>query len=1381
MPLTGQKRKRQHKHPYLSGNFAPIHHTRPLTPCSYSGQIPDDLAGGQYLRNGGNPISNQQLGRDAHWFDGDGMLAGVLFEKSTRDGSIQPSFVNQYILTDVNISASSSPTLRTPILPSITTLVNPASSLVYIILRILRTVFLAILAGLPGSKQAIKRISVANTSILYHDGRALATCESGPPMRVQLPDLDTVGWFNGEFAEGESSQHQSTAEVLGGPGLVGFMKEWTTGHPKVDPVSKEMLLFHCTFIQPYVHYSILPSSHGVSSPVGLSKSVNIPVPGVSGGKMMHDFGASRTHTVILDLPLSLDPFNLMKNRPVVSYDAKKPSRFGVFPRRDPAKVQWFETDACCIFHTANTWDVCGSDGNGDVVELNMLACRLTSATLVFNAGNIAAPPPPGSRHAEDPRRPISFFAAYENEKIYRADEDEDESSPLLHHLTPSTLNWDIEKTARENLPSEQCRLYLYTFSLSSLKSSISRQFALSTLPFEFPTLNNEYSMLKAQYIYGCSTYTSSFGAALGKATKIDVLLKMDVQNLIKTAEQHDISDGGCVDERNIDEILASSNAQDPIKAFRMPPGWFAQEATFVARREGSKWFTGKEDDGYLLFYAFDESQLDDEGNCPDKAVSELWVLDATDMKDIVAKVRLPQRVPYGLHGNWFTEKMITDQRPVESFRKLQAPGFDLSTQQVHFITQQYPLRMHKGGGVSKPRLTCEACTRRKVKCDKKVPCTNCDRSGVTCVPVERQRLPRGRHLNRRSEPSNDADVRDRLARLESLVLQQSNNLAQTKSPSNADEEGEPSSTPESRPGSFTEGHRGFPLNPSATWGDALPHPKTSTSTPSHTIGGSPFTFSDSIPTPQSFLDEVEHAAVPWLHQNLCETFISNVDPVFKVLHRPSVAAHLIKGGLYLNYPPDSPAVEALDYAIYHAAVASLTAEQAMQTFGQAKNVVIKRYRLAVEAALSRADFVVTEDLTVLQAFVLYLVATRSYDRSRRVWTLLSLAVRLAQSLNIHVDNPSVHLMRPYDREMAKRVWWAIGLLDIQAAMERGADPMITNEWLQATALPLNINDVDFSVDSEGPLIESTDYTDMTLSLVGSKAQGVGRILNFPPRLGHSQTVTDWYARHRLVEDFRLDIQNLVQWHKVDKDTEQIRWHIKQMFEGLVASMQLNAVRPLRPQPIEQPPNVKGSHLLRLAVTSLIKDKEVSDDRRNDPWIWFANLWAPWHDLAVALSELSVCEDPQLVKSCWKPINAAFSRLSDKVVDSHSTLWGPMENLMEQAKARYQSVMSNSAMPTSSIAMPMPNAIPSPARSQNSQQPSPQTANINLTHRSPQSSHSDPTFWAGFDGNQYWPSLDSELDLMSATTASDVDTAAWATWDNFLGNIQRGDEFGFSFS
>ncbi|KAI9835386.1 MAG: hypothetical protein M1819_002303 [Sarea resinae] len=595
--------------------------SRPNGPHPYSGTIPDELTGGQYVRNGGNPVLNEDLGRDAHWFDGDGMLTGVAFRRhDEKTGKIQPEFVNQFVLTDVLLYSASTPSLKRPILPSIATLVDPLSSLLRVILVVFRTIFLVILSHLPGSQQAIKRISVANTAILYHDGRALATCESGPPMRVSLPGLETVGWFNGKRAVGEVSGESGPG--FGGNGMLSFMKEWTTAHPRVDPITKELLLYHNSFAPPYVQYSIIPPTYKVDHKIHPKRIMNAPVPGIHSGKLMHDFAVSLRHTVILDLPLSLDPIQLAKNKPVVAYDPRAKSRFGVFPRYDPSQVRWFETSACCIFHTANTWDDITTSPSGalQTIAVNMLASRLTSATIIFSAGDVAAP-------------------------------------QLAQPLSTS----DPQET-------EQCRLYYYQFSMSSHQNLIAHQWALSTVPFEFPSLREDRAMSAARYIYGTSVADITFTAALGRGVKINALVKMDVLTLIARGKRNPpTSVTGSVDTRTPAEILSSTDSDDPIQIFELPKNCYAAESRFVPRKDATR-----EDDGYLVFYVFDESQLDAQGECPPTARSELWILDARSMKHVVARVHLPQRVPYGLHGAWFSEDEITNQRPIESMRVVPA-------------------------------------------------------------------------------------------------------------------------------------------------------------------------------------------------------------------------------------------------------------------------------------------------------------------------------------------------------------------------------------------------------------------------------------------------------------------------------------------------------------------------------------------------------------------------------------------------------------------------------------------------------------------------------------------------------------------------------------
>jgi carotenoid cleavage dioxygenase-like enzyme len=248
----------------------------------------------------------------------------------------------------------------------------------------------------------------------------------------------------------------------------------------------------------------------------------------------------------------------------------------------------------------------------------MLACRLTSASLVFSAGDVAAPIPKAN-----------FVPIYPTEE-------------------------------------EQCRLYYYRFSLSSTSDIITHQFALSAIPFEFPSLRDDTSMSEARYVYGCSVSDRTFGAALGRAVKIDSLVKMDTTTLLSQSNSSaPAAITGCVDTRSVSEILASKNPNDPIKIFKFPPGVYAQESRFVPRNGGTE-----EDDGWVLAYVFDESQLDAEGNAGMGAKSELWIIEAKEMRTVVCKVQLPQRVPYGLHGNWFSEEEILRQRPVETIRHL---------------------------------------------------------------------------------------------------------------------------------------------------------------------------------------------------------------------------------------------------------------------------------------------------------------------------------------------------------------------------------------------------------------------------------------------------------------------------------------------------------------------------------------------------------------------------------------------------------------------------------------------------------------------------------------------------------------------------------------
>ncbi|KAJ6441385.1 fungal specific transcription factor domain-containing protein [Purpureocillium lavendulum] len=104
-----------------------------------------------------------------------------------------------------------------------------------------------------------------------------------------------------------------------------------------------------------------------------------------------------------------------------------------------------------------------------------------------------------------------------------------------------------------------------------------------------------------------------------------------------------------------------------------------------------------------------------------------------------------------------------DWHPVSSDAARQAAGSDL----------QQPILSHGvSAGVQKLR-SCVTCRRRKVRCDKHQPCSNCRRALIPCVPAP-PRAPRRRRVKSTDAATQqagqrDAEVIERLRKLEAIV------------------------------------------------------------------------------------------------------------------------------------------------------------------------------------------------------------------------------------------------------------------------------------------------------------------------------------------------------------------------------------------------------------------------------------------------------------------------------------------------------------------------------------------------------------------------------------------------------------------------------------
>lgn len=197
---------------------------------------------------------------------------------------------------------------------------------------------------ITNENRLVRGNSLANTHIVGHAGRILALQETQVPIQMTA-DLDTVGPYDFD----------------------GNLARNLTAHPKICPMTGEMLAFGYGIMPPFLTY------HRVSA---AGELVQTEVIEVGAATMMHDFAITENYVLFLDLPMLWDLKKLGQPGIPISFDESYGARIGVMPRAGGSDdVRWFEIDPCYIYHTMNAYE----DGQGNIV---FTAAKLTGYTSV---------------------------------------------------------------------------------------------------------------------------------------------------------------------------------------------------------------------------------------------------------------------------------------------------------------------------------------------------------------------------------------------------------------------------------------------------------------------------------------------------------------------------------------------------------------------------------------------------------------------------------------------------------------------------------------------------------------------------------------------------------------------------------------------------------------------------------------------------------------------------------------------------------------------------------------------------------------------------------------------------------------------------------------
>jgi carotenoid cleavage dioxygenase-like enzyme len=276
----------------VRNNLAPISFEADASFLKVQGELPHELNGTLY-RNGPNP---QFDAPGAHWFVGDGMLHAFHLENG------RASYRNRWI--------------RTPKWQA----EHDAG----------RALFGGFGRKLPDAPPSTPSDGgVANTNIIFHAGRLLALEEGHPPTEIEPGTLDRRGYCDYQRA-------------ISGP---------FTAHPKIDPVTGEMVFFGYNANGP-----LTPglSFGSVNASGVVTRFDRFEAPYAS---MVHDFIVTDRHVLFPILPITGSMERAMKGKPPYAWEPDKGAYVGVMKRNGSTNdIVWFRGANCYVFHVMNAWE-----------------------------------------------------------------------------------------------------------------------------------------------------------------------------------------------------------------------------------------------------------------------------------------------------------------------------------------------------------------------------------------------------------------------------------------------------------------------------------------------------------------------------------------------------------------------------------------------------------------------------------------------------------------------------------------------------------------------------------------------------------------------------------------------------------------------------------------------------------------------------------------------------------------------------------------------------------------------------------------------------------------------------------------------------------------
>ena len=362
---------------------------------------------------------------------------------------------------------------------------------------------------------------------------------------------------------------------------------------------------------------------------------------------------------------------------------------------------------------------------------------------------------------------------------------------------------------------------------------------------------------------------------------------------------------------------------------------------------------------------------------------------------------------------------------------------------------------------------------------------------------------------------------------------------------------------------------------------------------------------------------------------LTRKYHENVHFVARVFHWPSFQLqyenfwHNVLAGVE---PPASQ--QAVVMAVLFSAVASMPEDELIGIFGGNKRAILSNFQKGTEFGLSKAQFLRTTKVETMQAFVAYLIPMCRDQMSRAHSVLVGTAIRLAECMGLHRDPQDVYGLPPIDCQVRRMVWFELCFLDFRTGEIQGPRPCIRREDYD-TRFPLNIDDKDLM---SGKVEESnTRFTDMTLSRIRFECCEMHRIIWYDRLRLEKKKITLTHVLGKIVSF--LKAMN-AKYQPILDSTVPIQQYAQLALKVLLHRMHVMVLH----RYVNNPAIPTPERLRDLIIDSSIKQEEAAVQLEVVPalyrWKWYNGAHQQWHTAFLLLTTAYQRPDPRWDDSIW---------------------------------------------------------------------------------------------------------------------------------------------------